>query len=617
MLRSRQTFPKITEATSVQVSSGSFTRGVQAVAGRFLVAVAIALFAIPSAAAAAQHRRVSLAVRSTPAAVSVRQGHSVRSRIRVHVKNGSARLVSFHVSHLPRGVVATFRPTSVKPGHTAILTLTTSSSTPARSYKLRVLATGIGARSRHAGRLTAQSASVGASKTLGLQLRVHTNPLAGAAGASGFNGPGSSTQPTSGKVPTHIETWAYDDGCSGGTGASAALVRQWVTYAESSCGWQDTKALSDCHAGGTTYCTAVEYLDANRIYSQGSVPVTQSAQESWWLHQPGQSDSSHRISVTGYGGGNVLNDGDPAVENWFQNFVGAHYDSYDALMMDDIGSTVSQQLYGSGYSSSSEINTNSGMLSAHEKMASAVTHTDGSPFLQIDNGISPNPNVAPPFGLLNHPGTVNGLIAEGAPEDDGTMPATSWEYTTLLDEMAHVDHTSNDFMVLLSYDPSGSLTSRRVQAATVLLGYSPGHTVSWSDLEQNSTNLAIWPEEGIYPTDPVQTMSEPSGAGCLTGNGTVCTGGGHTDLQVAPGVFRREFKECYNQGAPIGPCAAIVNGNSSAVTIKSSWLTLPFHHQVTMQGGDVQSGGTVNVTGSSFTPDSTTVGGNDAVLLSN
>jgi hypothetical protein len=35
-----------------------------------------------------------------------------------------------------------------------------------------------------------------------------------------------------------------------------------------------------------------------------------------------------------------------------------------------------------------------------------------------------------------------------------------------------------------------------------------------------------------------------------------------------------------------------------------------------MNGGDVQSGGTVDLTGASFTPGSTTVPADDAILLS-
>ena len=50
-----------------------------------------------------------------------------------------------------------------------------------------------------------------------------------------------------------------------------------------------------------------------------------------------------------------------------------------------------------------------------------------------------------------------------------------------------------------------------------LLGYAPGHTVSWSDLETNNNNLAVWPEEGIVPTQPIQSMGQPAGASCLDG----------------------------------------------------------------------------------------------------
>jgi hypothetical protein len=435
-------------------------------------------------------------------------------------------------------------------------------------------------------------------------------------GSTSTQGNGSASTQGNGSIPTHIETWGYDDGCNGGTGASAALVRQWLTYAESNCGPTATKALSDCHAGGVKYCTAVEYLDTNKIYSQGSVPIAQSAPESWWLHEPGSTDSAHRLSLSADGGGSILNPANADVESWFRNYVQTNYNSYDALMMDDTAASLQAQLYGTGHSSSAEITSDAQLQQAHEKMAASLTHTDGTPFAQIDNGIGDNPYIATPWSMLKDSTSVDGLVSEGVPYSDGQMPASSWEYTTMLDEMAYVDHTPSDYMTLLSYDENGSLTSRRVQAASVLLGYSPGHIVSWSDLEQNSNDLAVWPEEGLYPTNPVQTMDAPTGDGCMQGTGQVCTGGGHLDIQVATGVYRREFRDCYNQGAAIGPCASIVNTTSSPVTIKSSWLTLPLHHQITMNGGDVQSGGTIDVNGAPFTVGSTTVAGQDAALLS-
>jgi hypothetical protein len=357
-------------------------------------------------------------------------------------------------------------------------------------------------------------------------------------------------------------------------------------------------------------------VDTNKIYAQGSAPIAQAAQENWWLHQPGHTDAGHRLTIPGSDQGNVLNPANPAVQHWFDNYVQSNYNDYDALMMDDTGASLQAELYGTSYSKSDEINSDAQLQRAHDELANSLTHSNGTPFTQINNGIGDNPYLATPWNMVKDARSVGGLVSEGVPESDGQMPASSWQYTTVLDEMAHVDHTRSDYMVLLSYDQNGSQTSRRVQAATVLLGYSPGHIASWSDLERSNDDLSVWPEEGLYPTDPVQTMSDPSGRGCMQGTGQQCSGGGHANLQVAPGVYRREFRDCYNQGRSVGPCAAIVNTTNNPVTIKSSWLTLSLHHEITMDGGDVQSGGTINPSGASFTAGSTTVGGQDAALLS-
>ena len=188
---------------------------------------------------------------------------------------------------------------------------------------------------------------------------------------------------------------------------------------------------------------------------------------------------------------------------------------------------------------------------------------------------------------------MTGLVSEGAPEDDGRLDPF---YSTLLDQIAYVTDTTDGFVVPLSYGAAGASyqAQRRVQEATILLGYRPGQLVDWADLEQGSGDLAVWPEEGIYPTDPVQSMGTPGGSGCLAGTGVVCSSGGHNDLEVAPGVYRREFGTCYDQGVAFGGCAAIVNTTGSPVTVDPSWLTGAYAHQITFDGGDVQSGGTID-----------------------
>jgi hypothetical protein len=395
-------------------------------------------------------------------------------------------------------------------------------------------------------------------------------------------------------------------------------VQSWLSYAETNCGpGAQDRAVSECHANGTTYCQVIQYLDTNWIYQQGSPPYSQfaqSASESWYQHVPG---SGARVQTSGYGGGVLINQASSGVQSFFQNYVRSNYNSADGLMMDDQSSSLSTQLYYStcGCSSTEEMSSDQALRSAHEAMSAAMTHSDGSSFVQIDNTLPANPYLPQGLDMLNQ-GGVQGLLKEGSPEYDGHLDPY---YSTLLDEIAYVDNQPSGFVVPLSYGQAGAsyqAQSRRVQEATILLGYRPGRLVDWADLEQGSNDLSVWPEEGIYPTQPVQSMAQPGGSGCLAGSGNVCSTGGHNDLQVAPGVYRREFAACYDHGTAIGKCAAIINTTSDPVTINSSWLTQTYGHQISFTGGDVQSGGSLNTTATTFTPNTTTVAPKDAALLS-
>lgn len=414
-------------------------------------------------------------------------------------------------------------------------------------------------------------------------------------------------------IPTHIPTWTFDDTCTAGVRAGKSLVRRWVTFAASGCGPHDHKAIRDCHSHGVTYCLDFVYLDAILVYHD-MPPVDRVAKENWWLHQPGHHDRAHRLvfHTAGVGLGNMLNQSRPAVDRWFKNYVHKYDNPFNGLLLDDTAASPPDQFYGSGFTSSAEIKTVRGILAEHRDMAESLTHKNGQPFLQVNNGLSVNPYLKPAFPELNDPNAVIGLVAEDDPINDGTLVNF---YSTLLDDMSYVDSTPNNFLVLLSYDGWGGLVARRIQEATVLLGFEPGHIVSWAALDTHSKDLQIWPEEGIYPTEPVQTMGKPGGRGCLTGGGRVCTIGGHRSLEVAPGVYRREFRECYNQGVPFGSCAVIMNDTGRKVRVKASWLTLSYSHRITMIGREVQAGGRINVDGASFTAGKSTVGADDALLI--
>ncbi len=257
----------------------------------------------------------------------------------------------------------------------------------------------------------------------------------------------------------------------------------------------------------------IQYLDTNWIYQNGSPPwqpFTAAASESWYQHVPGSTTT--RIVSSGYGGGYLINQTNPQVQSFFQSYVRSHYGAEDGLMMDDQSASLSSQLFYAtcGCGSSEEIGSTPALQAAHESMSAAMTHSDGQPYLQIDNSLPPNPYLPQGFGMLDPATGVEGLISEGAPEYNGTLDPF---YSTLLDEIAYVANETSGFVVPLSYGAAGASyqqQSRRVQEATILLGYSSGHLVDWADLEQGSGDLAVWPEEGLYPTSPVESMDRPA-----------------------------------------------------------------------------------------------------------
>ncbi|MGO9971366.1 MAG: hypothetical protein ACLP01_00765 [Solirubrobacteraceae bacterium] len=445
------------------------------------------------------------------------------------------------------------------------------------------------------------------------------------------------SRPSRASVPPRIETWAYVDSCHGVGPGQTSLVRHWVTYAEDKCANPHPFAPSACHEGSTSYCTAVSYIDPNLDWSRAGLgmvvpscirPAGSStcANESWFVHE---SSAASRLTWTNsvLGHAYLLNGADPALESFVTGYTHRVLSDFNGLMVDDIGASALEQFFGDGtpiYTSSAELPTDAAVQEAHFRLAEKLAPS----FLQIDNGLNVNPNSLPAFVLLNHPSAVVGLVSESYPENSATNTLSSW-YSTGLDDMAYLDNTpslSRNFLVLLGYNTIGSLVARRVQEATVMLGFKPGKIVDWADLATWTQGLAIWPEEGLYFEQPIQTMQTPSGPRCMNGLGGPCAHG-HMDLQVAgganaheqsggAGVYRREFRRCFLGGVPIGGCAAVMNDTDRPVTISSSWLTQRYGFEMTMEGGEVQRGGRLTVEGTMFSPDVTTLGADDAALLS-
>lgn len=436
------------------------------------------------------------------------------------------------------------------------------------------------------------------------------------------NSSSSATEPS---IVTHIPNWAYDDACGGGAGASAALVHAWVTDAENNCGGWTTgspaKSLRDCVVSGVTYCNVLPYVDTNNIYS-GTPPGTllTDAQESWFLHEASPNQAT-RLTTTAFGGGFIMNQTTPAYQSWWRTFIAAQYPGATGLFMDDQSPTY--PFFGLSTTTSTEVTSVASEEAAHTSISnSMINSANGQLYPQYDNTIPDcgnNFETSQGIGASGNmiTGAVQGLIAEGCPTENGTLIGF---YAGLLDDMSWVDWNTSGSITLLSFGATGAgyqTQERLMQIATILMGYSPGHTVDWSELEQSNTTLSVFPESGIVPTNPVQTMANPGGTNCLTLNtSSTCSTGGHNDvLTGTSGVYRREFQHCYNQGTLVGQCAVVVNTTGSAVTVSGPMLTQSYGHSVTLSGGDVQGGGTINVSGATFTVGTTQVAADSALIL--
>jgi hypothetical protein len=416
------------------------------------------------------------------------------------------------------------------------------------------------------------------------------------------------------RVPAHIATWAFDDGCSGGSNVGAAFVHQWLSYAESNCGPNAHKAQRDCHSRGRSYCRVMQYLDTDWVYPADGVPIASAASSNWWLTAPG---ATARIFTGTEGGGYLADQAVPSLRAFFRSFVIRHYNRDDGLLMDWQSPSLSQELYYStcGCKTTAQIHTDAALRAAHAAMSAALTHANGSHFVQADNTLPGNPYLPQGLNMLNRRIGVDAWTIEGEPMSDGGLDSY---YSTLLDQIAYIATRTHGFVVPMSRAPENApyLTqTRRVQEATMLLGFKPGHMVDWADLEQGSGRLSVWPEEAVYPTRPVESMGAPRGRGCLGGTGHICTRGGHRSVQVAPGVYRREFRSCYYDRIPIGRCATIMNATGGWVTTRRSWLHLRYGHQWTFVGDDIRSGGSINFAGAPFTAGATGIAPHDAVLL--
>ncbi|HEV7179922.1 MAG TPA: hypothetical protein VGN11_08620 [Candidatus Baltobacteraceae bacterium] len=400
-------------------------------------------------------------------------------------------------------------------------------------------------------------------------------------------------------VPAHIPTWAFDEYRAQGKNATAEEVRRYITYAEGGLG--NDKSVRDC-SGSSHQCFSLFYFDPSLIYVSSECPfaayrtfLTQ-ASEDWFIHLKGYTDPEHRVQGTytqTCKGSRIkipvyeANQANPAVRSFFANYLRRTADAWDYYEMDDTSDSLLTQFYGPGggfchglCASTEELADDDAVVRAHGTFADSLTHSNGSPMKFFFNGLTFTNRNSPVPRLFQRGGQFVGVICENCIVNNGTLRPNMFE--KVLDAMAAIDQTPGASFVELNTGKSAAgsddqITQRLVTTAVAWLGFSEGHTIVWPDLEFNTSNLAVWPEDGIYPTAPVETMSRSAGA-----------------ISVEPGVWRREFSACYESGKPIGACAAVLNGSGGVVTVRPEWMRLQYHHTIALSGGDTLSGGTIS-----------------------
>jgi len=414
--------------------------------------------------------------------------------------------------------------------------------------------------------------------------------------------------------PYHITTWALDSYWAQGENASVASVNQLVSYAEG-----NGKSPADCHSGSQS-CKAVFYLDPNHSYndtpsscmSHPDGDVVAAASEDWFVHDAGYTDSAHRVHGKSNSGCMIweFNPNAAGVQSWWRSYLRSHADTYDEYIIDNDPMNVLNESYfsesGGGCLpwptycyTTQEIANDAAEVQAHANFVNAMSHSDGSPMYFFYQQASLDPSLD--LSALAATNRFTGITCEGCIATTA-IPVRPTLYVSVLNEMAAVDASSGKFLLISDGEsPTGSSTQilqRLVTTGVIWLGYSEGHTIVEPNLEARNNNLAIWPEDLIYPSAPIQSMVS-----------------GALDLAVVHGVWRREFTTCYQAGRFFGRCAAIVNSTSSALPVQAAWLSNTYGHVITMSGGDVSSGGVASVTSTRFVANATTVPAGGALLL--
>jgi len=182
--------------------------------------------------------------------------------------------------------------------------------------------------------------------------------------------------------------------------------------------------------------------------------------------------------------------------------------------------------------------------------------------------------VSPAIGL--NPTSITGELEGCYSNGDPLNPVprkTVWE-TYQTTEIAMVTANTPFLCRGLGTLPAATSQSERMYMyASFLMTYDPNTSIISEQFATQGAALMVDPESGFVALDPL--VPEPSAI---------------TALESSSWTFGRQYADCYLFGRPVGPCAAVVNADSSKFAHPFPWPGV-YKHSLVLHGGVITDGG--------------------------
>jgi len=375
--------------------------------------------------------------------------------------------------------------------------------------------------------------------------------------------PSSAPSTTTGTVMKHLLTADYFMGRYGTTSVTPAKAATVLSWAQTSV--KDSDAIAA--AGIKTQV----YEDPNRWATTD--PMYPGNTEAMFAHTcTGSRITSVYHGLTRY----VTNPGAAALQIHYHDYVANQTAGHhvDAIFEDDAGPLSGYAPY-TPFSSMPCSYSDTAWVNGAMLLDNAVGIPVITNGLNSLNGHNPSQMTA---ALTAR--NIMGGVYEHCFSDNSTLKVHSWAWTAIENTQLIALHDGKQFWCMArNTNAAYTQTDARTWVlASFLMTYDPNKSVFFEEFGTPS-GLTVMPESKLVALNP--TTSLPS---------TV------DSFKTASGNYAREFGNCYIGGSSVGPCAVIVNDDSSSS--HPNPFGTKYGHTLYLSGNGILDGGSVSAGGS-------------------